>query len=270
MTKFDIRATTRLIAVAGVLGLGTLLAVAHGAPSHAGSTGGTELRQVWGEPNLMGVWEAAKLDARSGQDQSDLAKLEALYRPGARKSVSPQDDPALHCVPSAFPRAATYGWPIQIVQSPGWVYIYSEAFATYRTIPTNGSHLSPNYLTPLYLGDSAGNWQGDKLVVDVTSFNGQSWLASSEDKPTKSSLGVWPTSDALHVVEQWRRVDENTLEYQARVEDPKMLTAAWETPKVRFTKQPSSKIYEVKCLLGDPEPGVKVSDPALYLKQFGR
>ena len=56
MTKANIRATTWLIAVAGVLGLGALLAVAHGAPTLAGSTGGAGLRQVWGEPNLIGVW----------------------------------------------------------------------------------------------------------------------------------------------------------------------------------------------------------------------
>ena len=31
-------------------------------------------------------------------------------------------------------------------------------------------------------------------------------------------------SDALHVVERWRRVDLDTLEYRATVEDPKVLS----------------------------------------------
>src|SRR5579864_7551452 len=123
MTKAKICDTARLIAAVGalVLGVGTLLAA-------AGDRRGEVLRQVGGDPNLMGVWEAPKLGVQAGQDQFSLTKLETLYRPNVRKSVSPQDDPALHCSPSAFPRAATYGWPIQIVQHPGFVYIYSEAF----------------------------------------------------------------------------------------------------------------------------------------------
>ncbi len=266
MTNANARATTKLVAIACVLGLGALLAFTQTRDSN----GGTGLRQVWEEPNLMGVWQAPRLGAKPGQDQFDLTKLESLYKPTARNSVTPQDDPALHCTPSAFPRAATYGWPIQILQRPGWVYIYSEAFYTYRIIPTNGKHLPVEYQTPLFFGDGAGHWDGDTLVVDVTSFNGKSWLASSEDKPTPTSPGVWPTSDAMHVTERWRRVDENTLEFQARVVDPTMLKAAWDTPKVKFSKLAKNTIYEVKCLLGDPEPEHKIPDPALYLKRFGR
>ena len=67
-------------------------------------------------------------------------------------------------------------------------------------------------------------WEGDTLIVDVTSFNGKIWLADGADKPTPTSTGGWFTSEALHVVERWCRVDLDTLEYQATVEDPKVLT----------------------------------------------
>jgi hypothetical protein len=43
-------------------------------------------------------------------------------------------------------------------------------------------------------------------------FNGKIWLADGADKPTPTSTGGWFTSDALHVVERWRRVDMDTLE----------------------------------------------------------
>ena len=31
---------------------------------------------------------------------------------------------------------------------------------------------------------------------------------------------MWLTSAAMHVVERWRRIDADTLEYRATVEDP--------------------------------------------------
>ena len=207
------------------------------------------------------MWQSPRLGAEPGRDQFNLAKLEALYSPAAQakiKSMSANDDPVKRCEPSAFPRAAALGWPIQISQRPGWVFVYNEAFNnSYRMIPTKteGQHAAPcinatsggGCLAPSNFGNSAGRWEGDTLVVDVLSFNGLTWLAGGEDKPAQASAGVWPSSDAMHVVERWRRVDENTLEYQARVEDPKMLTAPWETPKVALKKQPPSKVDEVKC-----------------------
>jgi len=260
-----------VVAIGGVLGVVLLITRAHGAAAP---------RTTWGEPDLMGVWQAAKLGAQPGKDTFNLTQLERLYRPEARTTAgqpSAKNDPALQCVPQSFPRAATFGWPIQIVQRPGTLLIFNEAFHTHRIIPTNNAHVEEDRQFPMYLGDSAGHWDGDTLIVDVFSFNGESWLAGAQDKPTDTSLGVWPTSDALHVVERWRLVDANTLEYQARVEDPKMLTAPWDTPTITFARQPIARVSEAKCLRGDPakhgyawgypdgEP-----DPATYLNQFGR
>jgi hypothetical protein len=217
----------------------------------------------------MGVWNGAKLGASPGHDTFNLTQLERLYRPEARakmKQLSEKDDPTLRCLPHSFPHALTLGWPIQITQSPGMLFVLNEAFHTYRVIPTNGrKHLAASLLVPMFLGDAVAHWEGETLVVDVLSFNGSSWLANGQDKPTKTSLGVWPTSDAMHVVERWRRVDPDTLEYQARVEDPKMLTGPWDTPTIALKRAPMAKIEEVKCLVDDP-----ASPPSSYLKQFGR
>jgi hypothetical protein len=255
------------IAVGAILWLGPV-ACTQTAPT--GGESGTSARTVWGEPDLMGVWKSDKLGARDGQDSFNLTQLEGLYRPEGRarmKALSAQDDPSALCRPHAFPRAAALGWPVQILQSPGKVFVFSEAFMTHRIIPTNGEHLPPTHLVPMWLGDSAARWEGDTLVVDVLSFNGETWLAGSQDKPTGSSTGVWPTSEEMHVVERWRRVDADTLEYQARVEDPAMLTAPWETPVVTLRRQPDKKIKEVKCLIDNPQV---TPDPAMYLAQFGR
>jgi hypothetical protein len=217
----------------------------------------------------MGVWQGPKLGASPGQDSFNLAQLERLYRPEARtkmSQLSAADDPALRCVPQPFPRAAALGWPIQIVQRPGMLLVLTEAFHTFRYVSTDGRGHEENseFQFPTFVGHAAGKWEGDTLVVDVVRLR-QPWLAGALDKPTPGSTGVWPTSDALHVVERWRRVDADTLEYQARVEDPAMLTAPWDGPRVTLKRQPIDAIEEVKCLVDDLE-----TPPASYLAQFGR
>jgi hypothetical protein len=231
----------------------------------ATGTGSFAAKTAWGEPNLTGVWKAEALGAGSGRDTFNLATLEALYTPEARarmKELSANDDPTMRCTPPAFPRAAMLGQPIQIIQRPGFAFVFTEAYPVFRIVPTTGRpHTAPQYLFPTHLGDSSAHWEGDTLVVDVISFNGEGWLAGPQDKPTSASTGVWVTSDAMHIVERWRRVDAGTLEYQARVEDPKTLTMPWETPTVVFRRQPVERIEEVLCR---PEDG-----PATYLARAG-
>ena len=233
--------------------------------SPATGAGSFTARTAWGEPNLTGVWRAAPLGAGSGRDTFNLAKLEGLYTPDARarmKELSAKDDPTMRCTPPAFPRATMLGHPVQIIQRPGFAFVFTEAYPVFRIIPTTGrAHTSGQYLFPTHMGDSAARWEGDTLVVDVISFNGEGWLASPQDRPTNASTGVWLTSDAMHVVERWRRIDADTLEYQARVEDPKTLTMPWETPTVTFERQTVDRIEEVLCR---PEDG-----PATYLARLG-
>jgi len=219
----------------------------------------------WGEPDLTGVWKGETPAAGSGSDAFNLAKLEMLYTADARarmKELSANDDPTLQCTPPAFPRAAMLGQRLQIVQRPGFAFILTEAYPVARIIPTTGRpHTGAQYLFPSHLGDSTARWEGDTLVVDVISFNGEGWLAGGQDRPTVGSTGVWTTSAAMHVVERWRRVDADTLEYQATVEDPETLTAPWATPAITFKRQPADRIEEALCRTED--------GPETYLTRLG-
>jgi hypothetical protein len=219
----------------------------------------------WGEPDLTGVWQGEALGARGGSDTFNLTTLEGLYTPDARarmKQTSATDDPTLRCTPPAFPRAAMLGQRLQIIQRPGFAFVFTEAYPVVRIVPTTGRpHTAEQFLFPSHLGDSTARWEGDTLVVDVISFNGEGWLASGQDKPTSTSTGVWVTSAAMHVIERWRRIDADTLEYQATIEDPETLTRAWETPTVIFKRQSIDRIEEALCR---PEDG-----PETYLARLG-
>jgi hypothetical protein len=261
MSRRAVTAVVATVVVAGALWFGLRQTVNENGAARGGAPAPPT---SWGEPDLTGVWKGEPLGAGSGRDTFNLAQLEGLYTPEARariKQIGVSDDPTMHCAPPAFPRAAMLGHRLQIVQRPGFAFVLTEAYPVFRIIPTTGRpHTSDQYLYPTHMGDSTARWEGDTLVVDVIAFNGEGWLASGQDKPTDTSAGVWPTSASMHVVERWRRIDADTLEYQATVEDPDMLTSPWQTPKVIFQRQSVAAIDEAICR---PEDG-----PATYLARL--
>ena len=88
-----------------------------------------------------------------------------------------------------------------------------------------------------------GRWDGDTLIVDKTNFTDNTWI-SAEGR-------VSFHSDALHIVERYRRVDANTLEIEAKLEDPKVLTGPWMVPKQTLVLAPFDQIMELACSTGD-------------------
>ena len=52
-----------------------------------------------------------------------------------------------------------------------------------------GPHTAEQYLFPSHLGDSTARWEGDTLVVDVISFNGEGWLA---ERPGQADQAAAP------------------------------------------------------------------------------
>jgi hypothetical protein len=258
--------TRTLVIIVGAVVVGAALwAGLRETANDSAGTAATAARTEWGEPDLTGVWKGEALGASAGRDTFNLTALEGLYTPDARariQKMSAKDDPTLQCAPPAFPRAAMLGHQLQIVQSPGFAFVFTEAYPVVRIIPTtNRAHTSEQYLFPTHMGDSTARWEGDTLVVDVISFNGEGWLAGPLDKPSAASIGVWLMSPATHIVERWRRLDADTLEYRARVEDPDLLTMPWETPIVTLTRQPIDVIDEALCR---PEDG-----PESYLARLG-
>lgn len=199
-----------------------------------------------GKPDLTGVWG----EGRSQGEREALAVLESLYTSAARAKMqefSEVDDPLFRCLPYGVPRSILSSpWPYEIVQRPAMMVVLTEYYHAFRLVTTDGSP-HPQDALPSYFGDSAGRWEGDTLVVDIVAFNDKTWLADARDKPTPTSRGTWLHSDALHVVERWRLVGADALEYQAIVEDPQMLTRPWTSPVVTFKRQPFAKIGEGMC-----------------------
>ena len=117
----------------------------------------------------------------------------------------------------------------QIVQTPDAVMILTEMVHDARIVRMNAQHLPKTFRR--WLGDSIGHWEGDTLVVDTTNFTDKTRFRGS-------------TQD-LHVVERFSRVDGRTLLYQFTVDDPATWTKAWAG---EFTwPATSAHIYEYAC-----------------------
>jgi hypothetical protein len=121
----------------------------------------------------------------------------------------------------------------QIVQTPNAILIHIEMVHDARIIRMNQPHL-PSTIRQ-WMGDSVGHWDGDTLVVDTTNFTSKTRFRGSTDN--------------LHVVERFWRVDDKTLMYRFTVEDPTTWVRSWtgEYPWPS-TSQP---IYEYACHEGN-------------------
>jgi hypothetical protein len=87
-----------------------------------------------------------------------------------------------------------------------------------RTIHTNGTPHPGGDRNQFWLGDSRGHWEGDTLVVDVADFNDETWLDRAGNFH----------SESFHVVERWKYLDANTIEYKARLDDKEVYSRPWE------------------------------------------
>ena len=139
------------------------------------------------------------------------------------------------CITLGVPRiTGGYNSNYQIFQTRDYVVILHEMVHELRIIPLDGRpHLGQNVRQ--WLGDARGHWEGDTLVVDTTNFTDKTNFRGS--------------TETLHIVERFTRVDADTLLYQLTVDDP----ATWTKPWTVAVPTPMSRgqIYEYACHEGN-------------------
>lgn len=221
-------------------------------------------RTADGKPDLSGVWQTGGISlegtqanvvpprpataapaapAPAGPRPQPTGEYAALptqpaLQPWAAekaKALTNKDDPTVHCFLPGVPRIIGMPMPFEIVQTPKQVVILYEAFRAFRIIPTDGRK-SPGETLPSYMGDSVGHWEGDTLVVDVKNFNGQIWGPGN----------MRVTSDAMHVTERYTPTG-NTIAYEAKIEDPKVLTGPF-VYRTTIRRPPETRVAEYECL----------------------
>ncbi len=228
-------------------------------------------RAADGKPDLTGVWQGGSTQpgtweesnrglgvGGTGRDPAAPVVLSSNDRPAGREGAPYQpwaaqkvleaynrrgiDDPTAHCLPAGIPRTVMLGlFPQQIVQTPSQIVILYEYMSAFRVIPLNAKH--PADVLPSYMGNSAGRWEGDTLVVDVIGFNDKTWL---------SGTGTFH-SEALHITERYTRVSKDRINYEVTMEDPNVLTKPW-TLQSSLMLREDTRLQEYICAENNIDP----------------
>jgi hypothetical protein len=239
-----------------------LAAVSAGSLSGQGATAYRAPRTADGKPDLNGVWQAINTANWDIQDhparEGPIASLgaafsvpagqgvvegnEVPYQPWALKKKQENAanwvklDPEVKCYMPGVPRATYMPYPFQIVQTPTNVLIAYEFASASRIVRMNSKAESP---TDSWMGWSRGRWEGETLVVDVTSLNDQTWFDRAGNFH----------SEELHVVERYTRTGPDALSYEATMEDPKVFTRPWKIRMPLYRRlEKNARVLEYKCV----------------------
>jgi hypothetical protein len=243
------------IVLAGALCLAALPAwsqtAAHRAP-----------RTADGKPNLNGIWQA--LNSADWDLQGHAAAQGPVYALGAVFSIPPglsvvegdeipylpaaaakqkenranwvKLDPEVKCYLPGVPRATYLPYPFQIVQSRENIMVVYEYAGAVRTIDMGAPTKAP---ADSWMGWSNGHWEGETLVVDVTSQNADTWFDRAGDFH----------SEALHVVERYTPRSADILNYEATIEDPKVFSRPWKISMPLYRRvEKDARLLEYKCV----------------------
>jgi len=225
----------------------SLSAAALGAPSAQAASGGIP-RTADGKPNLQGIWKVSNkaaldlLDQTSTPGKSVVEGNQIPYLPAAatkrqQNFANRKDlDPLEKCFMPGVPRVMYLNYPFHIFQTKDHVAITFEWSQVHRLIYTNGK---PPLHTDLefWMGDSRGRWEGDTLVVQVKSFNDQTWLDSAGNFH----------SEEMSVVERYTMRDADTILYEATITDPKVYSRPWKISMPLNRQKDMARILEYQC-----------------------
>jgi len=206
-------------------------------------------RMADGHPDLSGVWwgggDVGSNTRVAGPRAPSAPGYTSFYKPeaaAAAAKLSDKDDPTLRCAPTAFGTLSVRLWNVgavgQIIATPKMMVFLSETFHDYQLVPADGRPHRDDQ-PPTQRGDAVGHWEGDTFVVDVTNFTDDAWMFAEGR--------VSPHSEAMHIVERYRRVDANTLEIEAVVNDPEVLKSPWTVPKQTLTLAPFDQLLSLNC-----------------------
>jgi hypothetical protein len=207
-----------------------------------------------GQPDISGIWEVlntaawdlqdhgASLGVPAGRgvvvDNEIPYKPEALAKKRENEAKRATLDPESKCYLSGVPRITFMPFPFQIVQQADKVNILYEYNHTIRQIYMNGNPHPPGHID-WWMGDSRGRWEGNTLVVDVVDFGEETWFDRAGNYH----------SDALHVVERYTLAGPNQLDYEARIEDPKVFSRPWTIRMPLYRRlEANAQLLEYKCV----------------------
>jgi hypothetical protein len=215
-----------------------------------------------GKPNLSGLWQslneanwdieahgsAPPVNLKEGAmfatppgpgvvEGGDLPYLpEALAKKKENYANRQKLDPENKCYMGGIPRANYMPYPFQIVQNPKIIqFAYSYAGAV-RNVNMGKPTEAP---ADSWMGWANGKWEGETLVVDVTSLLDQAWFDRAGNFH----------SDQAHVIERFTMRSPDTMNYEATIEDSKTFSRPWKMSMPLYRRlDKGAQLFEHKCV----------------------
>ncbi|MGC4029307.1 MAG: hypothetical protein QM696_10575 [Steroidobacteraceae bacterium] len=215
-------------------------------------------RDQEGKPLFTGYW---KLLREQGKPDGNLGKdLPGFLLPYSEKgkaalqyNLTRTIDPEARCLITGIPRLLTSVLPFEILHTPKRLGIFFYlSWHRWVWLDGRGTEADPD---PRYLGNSAGRWEGDTLVVESNGFkdsaDGKFWLDDNGN----------PQSSQARIVERWTRPDFHHLNLELTYMDP-----AYYSRPITYTRswvigEPGETLEEFSCEWNTPwvvahlEPG---------------
>jgi hypothetical protein len=256
---------------------GALLMIVALCPNPAsGQTASNKLPDWSGVWQMVGptIFDGATVEPKNGRAGYPGVRERPPYNPeweatylknidAVRKGLFP--DPVTTCgTPHGFPRIMNVPDVYEFALTQQQTWILTENGPGILRIYTDGrEHPKPEDRWATYTGDSVGRWEGDTLVFDTVAVKG--W---SEKDTILDRTGI-VMSDQMRAVTRMRKVDDNTLEAQIAIDDPKALTKTWNVTK-RYRRLPAgTRVYDYGCAENNRNP-VSESGKTLTLGSDGK
>ena len=193
---------------------------------------GPARRLANGTPDLSGLW--------LNLDLIDPGNPEPLPWAAARRKQQIEnhmlDWPELRCLPIG-PILQGEDGDNTIIQGPKTIAIFYDIGHDLPRLVYMDGRRHPKDPNPSWMGHSVGKWEGDTLVIDTVGFNGRAWA-------TFTGL---PTTERLHVIERFRRIDLGHLEKEITIDDPGAYAKPWTTKKAAVLAPAGYEMQEYVC-----------------------
>ena len=200
----------------------------HDLEGHAaGFSPSLEMGALGGVPAGLGVVVGGEIPYRQ----------EALAQRQANRENQLLYDPAVRCYMPGIPRATLQPFPFQIVQTPEYILFAYEFASASRIVYMN----RPDFEAPAdaWMGHSRGTWDGESLVIDVTSQVPETWLDNSGNYH----------SNSIRVEERYTATSEYHLQYEATITDPEIFERPWSIRAPLYRRvDDNMQLLEFKCV----------------------
>ncbi len=192
-------------------------------------------------PDWSGLWTRdyrpgrTVLDAFQDLDEDARLTPEYLEEWRQRQAKARQGimyDPLSACLPTGFPRLLTSPFMREQIITPNQTWLIAEQVNEVRRVYTDGrDHIPEADRYPLWLGDSIGFWNGQRLVIHTNQLREGIF---GRNAPRHS--------DQVEVVEIWERISAKHIDVDTWVYDRLALRKPWYV-KVRYVEQPNDDLF---------------------------